>query len=142
MKSDPENAHLKFSVRILIRHPTLDPGLVTEKLSLQPDRQLVAGEPFQSPNGGYLGAPNKMSSWSKRYDYHGTKRFFEAIGEFLDLFERERLFISDIHAGGGEVEIIFNLSGKDNIGDTLSCHMMERCVRLNVKVGIEVFPDR
>lgn len=141
MKLAFENSQLRFSIRLLIRHPTLHPQLVTRKLNLEPDRQLVAGEPFQPPFGDYVGGPNRMSSWSKSYEYGGKRRFFEEIGGLLDLLETEEQFISEIHETGGEVQIIFNLSGMNNIGDTLALREMERCARLHVKVGVEVFPD-
>jgi hypothetical protein len=41
---------------------------------------------------------------------------------------------------GGEISINFDLAGDENIGDLISLDTLQRIAKLNVRLGIEVFP--
>ena len=49
--------------------------------------------------------------------------------------------LDEVVKTGGTIELIVNLGGYNNIGDTLPSAQMARLVRLNIDLGIEVFPE-
>jgi hypothetical protein len=43
---------LRYSVRLLIKHPNIDPTKITEKFGFDPKMTHVAGTPRKDPKGG------------------------------------------------------------------------------------------
>jgi hypothetical protein len=51
------------------------------------------------------------------------------------------VFVSHLLATGGELQVIVQLPGNINVGDTLKFETMSLAVKLGVAIGIEVFPN-
>ena len=55
---------LTYAMSLRVRHPNLDPALLTETLHLEPLHSWRAGEPRRSATGAALGGEHRDSYWS------------------------------------------------------------------------------
>ncbi|WP_342712191.1 DUF4279 domain-containing protein [Bradyrhizobium sp. B124] len=140
-EADDMQHMLRYTVRILIKHPSIDPARITSVLGLEPRYTAIAGGVRKTPTGIILSGVHKVSGWGHSYDVEGKRPFFSDVGEVLDKLESNKAFLAEISDGGGTIELIIHLSGEMNIGDTLSWQDMARLSALHVNLGIEVFPN-
>jgi len=139
--ADQETSELRYEVRLLIRHPNIDPDRITETLGSTPHLSAMAGGVRKAPNGVILAGHHKFSVWSYCFDVEGNRLFFSDIGKMIDRLEPHKAFLAEIVDGGGSIELAVNLPGDINIGDSLSWRDLARLSALQIDLGIEVFPD-
>jgi hypothetical protein len=132
---------LRYDIVLLIKHPSIDPAVISEQIGLTPFRYQRFGEPRVTPTGIPLVGLWKNSSWSWQLRCKGKRAFFESVNRLVVELESHSKFLSDLVLDGGNICLIVNLDGKKNIGDVLSWQAMERIARLKIDLGIEVFPN-
>lgn len=132
---------LRYSVRILIKHPNIDPARITETLHLKPNISGVAGSQRATPAGKSLPSLYKESGWSHWFKVERNRRFFEDVVKLIDRLEPHQEFLHEIVNGGGSIDLIVHLPGDINIGDSLPWRELIRLGALRIGLGIEVFPD-
>ena len=132
---------LRYSARILIKHPDIDPARITEALRLKPNMSHLAGSPRMTPKGGPLPGVYKESAWSHWYRVERNRLFFSEVGKLLDWLEPHKDFLRGIVDSGGTIDIILHLPGDTNIGDHFRWQDMARLAALRIDLGIEVFPE-
>lgn len=140
-EDDDSDKNLYYVMSLLIRHPTIDPKLITTELRLRPFRCCRFGAHHATPIGAPLEGLWKNSSWSWNNHYRGNRAFFNSVDELLDRLEAHRAFLLDLTSSGGTICLILHLPGKYNIGDDLSFPSMKKMVNLKIDLGIEVFPE-
>lgn len=141
MEIENDNSHLGFGVRILVRHPDLDPSEITKQFGLKPSKFAKSGEKVIPPQAGQMSGTYGFSWWSKSYEIFGERLFFQEAKSILEMLEPSKEFISELRSTRGTAQLIFNLPGERNIGDTLPWEIMAKCVDLKLDIGVEVFPD-
>lgn len=132
---------LRYSVRLMIKHPGIDPARITEALRLTPNRSHVVGSPRMGPTGLSLPGVYKESAWSHWFRVERNRLFFTDIVKLIDRLEPHKQFLHDIVGGGGTIDLIVGLPGDTNIGDCFRWRDMARLAALRIDLGIEVFPD-
>lgn len=120
-----------YSIRLLIKHPTMLVNEVTIALDTQPDH---------SWNPGDRKFTNSMM-WGRTSWTEGTRLFFTEVHEVLEWLEEKQAFVSHLLASGGEFQLIVQLPGTVNLGDVLKPETMSLAVKLGIQIGMEVFPD-
>lgn len=138
--SASEVEQLKFEIRILIRHPAADPIEITRRLGIDPDIVRKVGEIRKTPRGNASGDVNKYSMWSKSFIFEKERNFFRHAVSIVDLLEQNREFISELIDSGGTIQLIADLSGRQNIGDVFAWNDLRRLADLRIDLGVEVFP--
>jgi hypothetical protein len=138
-ESDP--SEYRYRVRLLIRHPHVDPARITHALGLDGHYSARAGSARKSPNGDPLPGLYKTSFWTHSFHTERNRRFFSDIEKMITRLESYRPFLAELVDGGGSIQLIVHLRGTTNIGDTLPWRDMARLSALQIDLGIEVFPD-
>lgn len=138
---DSELPEYRYRVRLLIRHPHIDPARITRALGLDPRHSALAGSARRAPNGAALPGVHKTSSWNHSFHVERNRHFFSDIEKMITRLEPHRSFLAEIIDGGGSIELIVHLRGTTNIGDTFQWRDMARLSALQIDLGIEVFPD-
>jgi len=140
--SHPEDADREYNFRILIKHPIMDPEIISAELALVPSGMSKSGDPVRTPQGIIVGSGvYNHSSWGKSWHVGGKRYFFESIPSIMEKLEGKKLFINDLNETGGSVELIFHLDGASYIGDTISWELLARMGKLKINMGVEVFPE-
>lgn len=120
-----------YCIRLYVAHPTMSVNEVTAVLGMDPDVAWNADEKTIAGGGMYW----NLSSWTE-----GKRQFFNEVHQVLDWLEERQEFVSRIISTGGELNLVAQLPGSINIGDSLKMETMSLAVKLGVTLGVEVFP--
>jgi hypothetical protein len=124
-----------------IRHPTIDPGVITTTLAMEPHRSWKVGESRTAPNGRALDGHRDDSFWSYREDYtNAAKAFFKEVDILVSRLKPHAAFLHELSAAGGKCEIYIQLPGSMNFGDSLHQSTLRSLADLGILLSLEVFP--
>jgi hypothetical protein len=139
--ADEEHNELRYEIRLLIKHPNIDPDRITETLGLAPQVTAVAGGIRKTRTGAILPGPHKVSAWSHSFRIEGNRRFFSDVEKMIDRLEPHKALLTEIADSGGSICLIVDMPGEVNTGSVLHWRYMARLSDLHIDLGIEVFPD-
>jgi len=139
--SEGERELLRFRIILSIKHPNIDPALITERLGLLPMMSWKAGEQRMTPKGTVLQGKHKASAWGHSFHVYGDRLFFKSLCDFVGRLEQKADVLLNIHETGGAVMLVVQLPGDVNIGDQIGFSDMKRLFDLKISLGIEVFPN-
>jgi hypothetical protein len=139
--AEEKDDQFRYQVRLLIKHPDIDPAHITNTLGVIPNISAIAGSTRKTPVGTILAGLHKVSLWSHSFDVKGNRWFFSAVAEMIDKLEPQKTFLTEIADTGGSIELIVNLPGAVSIGDVFPWHDMARLCAMRINLGIEVFPE-
>ncbi len=131
-----------YEVSLRVRHPNLDPAVLTETLHLAPLHSWKAGDPRRSATGAVLGGEHRDSYWSAPLPGDAAG----AIAGFpLELFmtqqllqlSRQREFLSRIQAESGQVSLLIEISRVENAVLTLGTGISRKLADLNIEVEFQ-----
>jgi hypothetical protein len=132
-----------YAVTLRLRHPTIDPALLTTTLKLDPMHSWKAGDPRLSQSGAPLGGQHRDSYWSARLPFQMVGSAAVSLETFLSAqllqLARHRDFLSDFQAHGGEISLVVEVPSLANTVLTLTSAMSRRLADLNVEVEFQ-FP--
>lgn len=130
---------VKYKVRIVIKHPTLDLSHMTDLLQLQPSRSWSASDQIRSGKGEVIGGTYGQSMWtcSSSDPDKGIPYSIERMLESLNRCHEE---INKIIQSGGSVAILLDMFGDGNTKGLIESRVLRDIGNLGVDLGIEVFP--
>ena len=117
-----------FSIRVLLRHPVVCVADLTRGLGEEPD---YSGEPTDG----------KVAFWSRVSETRGEREFFSEVTDVISWLEGKSTFVREVLDSEGSIEVIVQLPGDRNIGDSWNAGVMSRAAALGVSLGVEVFPS-
>lgn len=117
-----------FSIRVLIRHPAKCVAELTRGLGEEPDYS-------HEPTDG------KAAFWSRVSETRGERGFFSEVTDVISWLESKSAFVREVLDSEGSIEVIVQLPGDRNIGDSWNAGAMARAAALGVSLGVEVFPS-
>jgi hypothetical protein len=138
---DDERGPLRYSIRILIRHPNIDPDRITNTLGLTPHRSAMVGSVRKTPTGRILPGLHTDSMWSHWFRVERNRLFFSDVVDLIDRLEPHKNFLIELERTGGSTSLVVDLPGDVNIGDVLSWSQMARLSAMRISLSIEVFPE-
>jgi hypothetical protein len=139
--TDEEYSELRYSVRLLIHHPHIDPDRITETLGLTPHLSAIAGSVRKAPNGVILPGRHRTSVWSHSFSVERHRHFFSEVVKMIDRLEPHKALLHEIADSGGFMSLIVNLPGDVNLGSNFRWREMARLSDLHIDLGVEVFPE-
>ena len=137
----PSAETLRYNVRLLIRHPSINPDIITRTLQLTPHLSAMAGTARKGPKGHNLPGLYRHSVWSHSFRIEHNRYFFRDVVKLIGRLEPHRAFLADLSEGGGTLSMIIDLPGDTNIGDVLPWREVGRLGALRIDLGVEVFPE-
>lgn len=141
--SDPKRLY-RYSITLLIIHPSLDPDLITRTLSqagIEPYYFCQAGKMAYSPKGNEAGVA-RDTRWNAVYNFYDDERsFFDVLAQMVEkLHAHFKDFFKQITFEGGKVQLIINLPGQYNQGSSVGPETLSMMADMSMALGIEVFP--
>ena len=132
-----------YAVTLRLRHPAIDPALLTKTLKLDPIYSWKAGDPRLSQSGAPLGGQHRDSYWSARLPAEMVGSATVSLETFLSAqlgqLARHRDFLSDFQAHGGEISLVVEVAPLASTVLTLTSAMSRRLADLNIEVEFQ-FP--
>jgi hypothetical protein len=138
--SNKKMAAERFDIRLLIKHPSIDPSKITEAIGISPVYQKRFGAQRASVNGTLLPGINTESGWGSSLRVLDKRHFFDHVKALVEELQIHSKFLDDLIDGGGSVSIILHLPGDVNIGDHLDIETMRLMSSMRIDLGIEIFP--
>ena len=134
-----------YSVSLRVRHPTLDLGVLADKLRLEPTHTWKAGEPRRSQSGSALGGTHRDSYWSATLPAQMVGPNSMPLELFLNQqviqMGRHRDFFGELQSDGGAVSLLIELVPVANTSLTLSSTTARKLADLNMEVEFQFVGD-
>lgn len=131
----------RFDIVLLIRHPSLDPAIISARLGLDAFRSWKAGDPRTTPTGHVLPGRHANSCWNYVFHYQDTGRFSTAIEGILGRMSGHKSLLDQINKTGGTTELFLQLPGDASVGDGLSWGALKTFAELKIGLSVETFPE-
>jgi hypothetical protein len=134
-----------YAVSLRVRHPTLNPNVLTDKLRLEPSHTWVAGEPRRSQSGSPLGGTHRDSYWSAPLPAQPMGTNTMPLELFLSQqvlqMTRHREFFCNLRNDGGEISLLVELVPVTNASLTFSSATARKLADLNMEVEFQFVCD-
>jgi hypothetical protein len=132
---------LTYAMSLRVRHPTLDPALLTETLHLEPLHTWRAGEPRRSVTGAALGGEHRDSYWSAPLPGQGVGAaafpLEMFLGQQLVQLGRHREFLARLQNESAQISLLIEVSPVENGVLTLSTGTSRKLADLNIEVEFQ-----
>jgi hypothetical protein len=132
---------ISYAISLRVRHPNLDPALLTKTLHIEPLHCWRAGEPRRSATGAALGGEHRESYWSAPLPGQavGAAAFpLELfLGQQLVQLSRHREFLARLQDEGAQVSLLIEISPAENEVITLSTGVSRKLADLNIEVEFQ-----
>ncbi len=130
-----------YAMSLRVRHPNLDPAVLTKALRLEPLHCWRAGEPRLSVTGAALGGEHRESYWSAPLPGQpvGSAAFpLEMfLGQQLVQLNRHREFLGRLQSEGAQISLLIEMSPLENAVLTLSPSVSRKLADLNIEVEFQ-----
>lgn len=131
-----------YSMSLRVRHPDLDPAVLTKTLHLEPLHSWRAGEPRRAVSGSILGGEHRETYWSAPLPGQAVG----AAGFALELFlsqqlvqlNRHREFLGRLQNEGGQISLLVEIPRVENAVLTLSPNVSRKLADLNIELEFQV----
>src|SRR4051812_37415542 len=97
-------SHFRYQVSFRVRHPRMDPGEISVRLSLAPVISWMAGDVRKSPKGTPLDGRRGATYWSHTLKESEGKRLADSLEHFTTRLEPHREFLLELSSTGGACE--------------------------------------
>jgi hypothetical protein len=136
---------LSFSVSLRVRHPSLDPDIITGTLGITPEHFWGCGEPRRSASGAKLGGQHRETYWSATLpEPHGQAGWHvepaTLLARHVIQLKRHRTFFDRICGEGGEASLMIELAPEAE-AFRLDAAIMRQLAELGLAVEFEIITD-
>lgn len=134
----------EFTVSLRIRHPTIDPTVITCALGIQPQHSWQAGQPRCNASAE-LGGTHHDSYWIGRLMAEpllsGSDVSVEKIVlQTLNQMRRAQPFLARLHDESGVAELLVSLYARDVFRLDLPSESLALLGRLHLAITLEIHP--
>jgi hypothetical protein len=140
---------VRFKIRLLFRHPAIDPESITKTLGIPPSVQARAGDPARP---GVDGTPRRgtepLSAWSVQTSFRDDDpddergpNVDDCLSAFLEPLLPHAAFVRRLAGGCSTATVILQFPGGSHYGGDLSTAVLRKITDLGLKLGVEIFPN-
>jgi uncharacterized protein DUF4279 len=135
----------EFTMSLRIRHPDIDPDLITRTLGLEPQHSWRAGTERKSSAGDLLIGSYRESYWTCALMAH-PKLSTEHVGveselqQALGTLRRSFDFLQSLQESGGAAEVYVSIFAREEFRIELLAEVAALLGRMGITLAIEVKP--
>lgn len=130
----------RFSVALLIVHPTIEPQEIEDVLGLVATHVHRVGDQRSTPKGTTLPGKYPDTRWRYSIRYIVADQWFvEELDEFLDMLQPHKSFLKNLRDTGGTTCVIVGFLGDGHFGDKIPVETLTKFNELGVSLGIEIY---
>jgi hypothetical protein len=134
-----------YAMSLRVRHPNVDPAVLTNALHLEPSHCWRAGEPRRSASGTAVGGEHRETYWSAPLPGQpvGSAAFpLELfLGQQLVQLGRHRELLARLQGEGGQISLLIEIPCVENASLTLSTSVSRKLADLNIEVEFQFVND-
>jgi hypothetical protein len=137
-----------LSISLRVRHPSLDPDVITGTLGITPEHFWGCGEPRRSASGAKLGGTHRETYWSatlpEPLGQHspGQSQFLmepaALLARHVIQLKRHRAFFDQLRAEGGDASLLLELAPEAETAFRLDASIMRQLAELGLAVEFEI----
>lgn len=129
----------EFEISLRIRHPDMDPDMITKALGLTPETTHRFNENRTTPKGLKLDGVYKETYWCKKFDNKDDVGLSELISLANMKIENSSAFLKQIIEDGGEIEYFIGCFVGANVGEVLTWKLLSQCAELNINLAFDIY---
>lgn len=130
----------RYKVSLSLTHPTMPAERIDEMLGMLPDHSGSLGEGRFTPKDNPLPGEYKRSFWRRSLAVPNDDELEQFLASTIGQLESHAEFIMDLIAGGGSARLFIGLFlEQENIGIELSPEIQNRCSRLGISLGFDIY---
>jgi hypothetical protein len=129
-----------YRIILRIRHPELDPAVITASLGWKPDRSWKAGDQAITPKGTKLPSLRSDGLWSRTFSYEGEQCIADNLDKILDRLLTHKPIFQKLNRLGAQSALYLQLPGEINIGDSIPWGVLKKFADLRISFELETFP--
>lgn len=132
-----------FSVSLRLKHPKIDPQIITHQLRRRPTRAWKVGDPRKTPIGTPLPGSYRETYWYRTLTGGALSSKRTRLEDYLDQL-RSRLrphapFFRRVRSGGGNAELFIGIFGRRNYGYELSAPLLYEFGRIGLSLSFDIY---
>lgn len=136
----------EFTISLRMRHPHIDPLIITETLGIQPQHTWQAGTPRLGPAGESLDGFYRESYWMaplmEQPQLSSAQVSVEGVlVETLALLRRSQSFLERLNDEGGVAELYVSLFARADFRLELPTTTLALLGRLGLAVALDIHPQ-
>jgi hypothetical protein len=136
----------EFTISLRLRHPSIDPAMITRTLGMEPQHTWQAGAPRRGPAGEALEGVHRESYWMGRMMEEPQLALAgvsveSVLMRTLAHLRRSQSFLEQLHAEGGAAELYVSLFARADFRLELSAQSLALLGRLGLAVALDVHPQ-
>ena len=131
----------RFSASIRMRHPSMDPEVITAALGIEPARAWRAGQDRVQKDGTKIGTGlYENSYWASHRKRGEDQELIEVLNSDLTLLEQKREFISEFLSTSGHITYYVSwFSSERSGGLELHWSLLKRLSDLQLNLSLDVY---
>lgn len=134
----------EYTIAARVKHPSIDPSVVTDALRIQPQHSWKAGASRRTPKGEPLDGTYRESYWTGRIVESERMSsaevpLAEALSRSVARLQRAKGFLSKLSDEGGTIELFVGIFGAGNLGIELPPTLLTRLGGLGITVSLDVY---
>ena len=122
-----------------IKHPDLDPAVITSALRVEPQHSWKKGEPRVTPSGSPLPGLRRESYWCYTFSNVENREIAELIESAVRSLPQRSTLWSELQNSGGSAMLILQVVGTKYQGAVISSELIAKLAQLGIALGIEVY---
>lgn len=137
----------EFTIALCIRHPTIDPSVITQSLGIEPQHTWKAGEPRCGPAGEELDGVYHQSYWTGRLmeepQLSSERTTVESVLlQTLSQLRRSYDFLQQLSTDGGTAELTVSIFARGVFRLDLSPESSALLGRLQLTIAFDIHPHQ
>jgi hypothetical protein len=135
----------EFTLSLRIRHPRMDPSVISEELSIKPQHTWKAGDRRLDAAGDAIEGSYRESYWMARLMEHpqlsSEQQSLEGrLMQTLAQLQRSQSFLEKISAEQGVAELHVSLYAREEFSLPLSADSLALLGRLRLAITLDIHP--
>lgn len=139
-KNLKNNRRYEFKVSLRLRHPKMNPDVISSELSLSSQFMYMARQRRKTPKGNLLSGFNKDSYWTCEMEYARGEGLADGLRASLSKLEKKSSFLKKFRATGGHAEFFIGWFVNSNCGEVLDSDLLRRLADLKIDLSFDVYP--
>jgi hypothetical protein len=135
--------HIKrsFSVSLQVRHPTIDPEVITTTFGMIPRFKHRVGDQKKRSDGVEMKGNYAETYWSHQLDMSGAPDLVPYLETLVAGLQRHLAFLEHISATGGNTELFCGIFTESNWDESIPHRLSGNLAQLKIDLRLDAYPE-
>ncbi len=130
-----------FDIRLLLKHPEIDPDYISEVLFLPADLIQKKGEKIVTPKGRVLKGVYPLNVWSYTWKFRSNEIPQDELFGIVKVLYNHKSFFREFKNNQSSSDLFLSLPGHIGRGVMFHSEAIKMLLEIDLNLGFEIFPD-